>query len=57
MLTIFDRIGSGSELTLLVGRIDKADVAPGCGADVLAAPNGEVLATHAGWSLCREEVA
>ena len=28
-LTIFDRIGSGSELTLLVGRIDKADVAPG----------------------------
>lgn len=57
VLTIFDRIGSGSELTLLVGRIDKADVAPGCGADVLAIPQGEVLATHAGWSLCREEVA
>lgn len=53
-LTVFDRVGSGSELTLLVGRIDPADVAPGCGARVLASPSGEVLATHDGWSLCRE---
>ena len=53
-LTIFDRIGSGRELVLLVGRIAREDVAEGCGADVSRNPDGEVLATHDGWSLCRE---
>lgn len=56
-LTIFDRFGGGSDLTLLVGRIDQADVAPGCGAEVLPSPVGEVLATHANWSLCSGSVA
>ena len=53
-LTIFDRIGSGRELVLLVGRIAREDVAEGCGADVSRHADGEVLASHEGWSLCRE---
>lgn len=53
-LTIFDRIGSGRELVLLVGRIAREDVATGRGAKVCEHPRGEVLATHGGWSLCRE---
>ena len=52
-LTIFDRIGSGQEQVLLVGRIAREDVAEGCGAEVCDTPRGEVLATHDGWSLCR----